>query len=485
MNVMHPPRVAFFYCGGMHMGGPKIAYPGAVDTHTHRALEQFMPDAEHVAYPSISAVFAAADACEADFGFVPIENVINGRVAQTLDNLRQYAGRLMIAGAAIQDIPPSESNGAPDNKTRFILLGRKGTEPTGRDVTSLLIYPQRDRVKLLYDMLSVISVKHNLNMTDIDRRPDKKGLSVFYIDIEGHVADANVHACIEDIAQSLSDTEVVTLGSYPYLPFNEPLIKTIGIIGGTGEMGRFFVPFFTRLGYTVLVAGRHTTISHAECARQADVVIVNVPIEHTEDVIRAIGPLMRPGQLLVDNTGVKSRPIKTMLESTAPTVEILSIHTMFGAGVESLRGQNIISVPTNRSGPMAQEFEDMLYKHGAHITRTTPELHDMYVTFTQGLEHMDGVAKLATILDLAGDPSHLESFSTPNSRRATEIYERIHAGDQHLYATMLKENPYIIKTLEAYLRNLSEMVNGLKHGDTQAFEEKMSFNAARLKKNEK
>ena len=232
----------------------------------------------------------------------------------------------------------------------------------------------------------------------------------------------------------------------------------------------------------MLVAGRHTPLSHADCARQADAVIVNVPIEHTEDVIRSIGPLMRAGQLLVDNAGVKSRPITTMLENTDPLVEILSIHTMFGASVESLRGQNIISVPTVRSGPMAQEFEDILYKHGAHITRATPDEHDMYVTFTQGLEHMDGVAKLATVLELAGDPANLESFSTPNSRRATEIYERIHAGDHHLYATMLKENPHILKTLEAYLRNLTEMVSDLKHGSTKVFEEKMSSNATRLKK---
>ena len=482
MNAMHPKKEVYAIAMGGAMSGQKVAYLGPAGSHCQRALAAYRPEAEHIAYPSISAVFAAVSASQVDFGFVPIENVINGRVAQTLDNLRQYAGRLMIAGATILPVLEEEGGERADDKTRFILIGRQSPEPCGRDVTSLVIYPQRDRVKLLHDMLSVISVKHNLNMTDIDRRPDQKGLSIFYIDIEGHLADPNVRACIEDLVESLSDTEVITLGSYPYLPFNEPLIRTIGIIGGTGEMGRFFVPFFTRLGYKVLIAGRRTPLSHTDCARQADAVIVNVPIEHTEDVIRAIGPLMHAGQLLVDNAGVKSRPITTMLANTDPAVEILSIHTMFGASVESLRGQNIISVPTVRSGPMAQEFEDILYKHGAHITRATPDEHDMYVTFTQGLEHMDGVAKLATVFELAGDPANLESFSTPNSRRAAEIYERIHAGDHHLYATMLKENPHILKTLEAYLRNLTEMVADLKNGSTEVFEEKMSRNTTRLKK---
>ena len=145
-----------------------------------------------------------------------------------------------------------------EDKTRFILIGSGETKPTGKDVTSLVIYPQRDRVKLLFDMIEIISVRYNLNMTDIDRRPDRKGLSIFYIDIEGHKSDENVSACIKDIQSTLSDTEVITLGSYPYQPFNEPLIKSIGIIGGTGEMGLFFVPFFEKLGYRVVVAGRKT-----------------------------------------------------------------------------------------------------------------------------------------------------------------------------------------------------------------------------------
>lgn len=457
----------------------RVAYPGPEDSSPHQALMRVRPRDEHIAYPGIGAVFAAVAAGAVEFGFVPIENVVHGRVAQTLDNLLQYGNRLQICDAAIQ---PSGGQAEGQDRTRYILLGREGAAPSAHDVTSLIVYPQRDRVRLLYDLLEVISVRHNLNMTDIDRRPDKKGLSIFYIDIEGHARDPNVQGCIAEIATVLADTVVVNLGSYPYRPFNAPLIKTIGIIGGTGEMGRFFIPFFTRLGYEVIAAGRQTEIAPADCARRAEAVIVNVPIEHTAAVIGEIGPLLHAGQLLIDNTGVKTLPVKAMLACTAPEVEVLSIHTMFGPATERLQGQNVIVVPTERSGPMAQEFEDILFKHGAHITRATPEQHDMYVTFTQGLEHMDGVAKLAAILELVDDPQRLASFSTPNSRGTAEICARIHTGDARLYATMLKENPFVLKTLEAYLHHFQEMVDALKQGRTAVFEDKMSANAARLKK---
>jgi prephenate dehydrogenase len=461
------------------MQGRTVAYAQNFRLLSLKALELYRPDADPSASLSIDAVFSSVFSGKTSLGFVPVENVISGRYAQTLDGLLKYHGSFSILGSTI--ISSGKTEDGRDDKTRFILVGKGETKPTGKDVTSLVIYPQRDRVKLLFDMIEIISVRYNLNMTDIDRRPDKKGLSIFYIDIEGHVSDEKVRACINDIQATLSDTEVITLGSYPYQPFNEPLIRSIGIIGGTGEMGSFFVPFFERLGYMVAVAGRKTLLTHEECAETSDAVIVNVPIDISDQVIRKIAPCMKKGQLLIENTGIKTKAVKAMLEMAPEGVEVLSIHTMFGPGIVSLRDQNIISIPTARSGPMAQEFEDLLFKHGANITRSTPEQHDRFVTMTQGLEHIDSVAKLATILGIAGHPDRLEPFSTPNSRKSSEIWGRIHSQDPHLYATMLRENPYILETLKAYLDNLSSLVRGLEKGQTTAFEKTMAKNAGKLK----
>jgi prephenate dehydrogenase len=456
-----------------------VAYAQNFNRLSLNALKLYLPDAAPSASLTVDAVFNAVASGKVSLGFVPVENVITGRYAQTLDSLLKYHGSLSIMGSTI--ITSGKTEDGREDKTRFILVGRGVTKPTGKDITSLVIYPQRDRVKLLFDMIEIISVRYNLNMTDIDRRPDKKGLSIFYIDIEGHISDGNVRACIKDIQLALSDTEVITLGSYPYQLFNEPLIKSIGIIGGTGEMGSFLVPFFEKHGYRVAVAGRKTPLTHEECARTCDAVIVNVPIDHSADVIRKIAPLMKKGQLLIDNTGIKTKAVKTMLEKAPIGVEVLSIHTMFGPGVEDLKDQNIISIPTERSGPMAQEFEDLLFKHGANITLSTPEQHDRFVTMTQGLEHIDSVAKLATILNIAGHPDKLEPFSTPNSRKSAEIWGRIHSQDPHLYATMLKENPFILETLQAYLANLSSLIKSLENGQTKAFEKTMAQNAGKLR----
>ena len=71
-------------------------------------------------------------------------------------------------------------------------------------------------------------------------------------------------------------------------------------------------------------------------------VLINVPIRNTEQMIRDIGPLMDKGQLLVDNTSIKTQPVAAMLQATGPGVEVLGMHTVFGPNAASLHGQNVV-----------------------------------------------------------------------------------------------------------------------------------------------
>ena len=42
--------------------------------------------------------------------------------------------------------------------------------------------------------------------------------------------------------------------------------------------------------------------------------------------------------------------------------------SLFGVSVDSVSGQNVIFTRTERSGKIAQAFEDLFYKHGARIS---------------------------------------------------------------------------------------------------------------------
>jgi prephenate dehydrogenase len=97
-------------------------------------------------------------------------------------------------------------------------------------------------------------------------------------------------------------------------------IFPIGIIGGTGGMGKWFASFFQRQGYPVEVSGRRIGPDAQQMAERCPVVMVGVPMEATEEVIRTIGPLMKRDSLLMDLTSLKVAPVRAMLENSISTL---------------------------------------------------------------------------------------------------------------------------------------------------------------------
>jgi chorismate mutase/prephenate dehydratase len=99
------------------------------------------------------------------------------------------------------------------NTTRFLLIGRESPDRSGLDKTSLLV-GLMDRPGALHDCLSILA-EHEINLTRIESRPLKgeAGRYLFFLDMEGHVADGNIKEGCRLLKESCSS--YVWLGSYP------------------------------------------------------------------------------------------------------------------------------------------------------------------------------------------------------------------------------------------------------------------------------
>jgi prephenate dehydratase len=100
------------------------------------------------------------------------------------------------------------------NQTRFVTIGRGLGQRTGRDKTSLALFLHEDKPGALLMILSEFAYGQ-VNLTKIQSRPTKKQLGeyMFFIDLEGHVDDAEVALALDCLRLKLR--EVVVLGSYP------------------------------------------------------------------------------------------------------------------------------------------------------------------------------------------------------------------------------------------------------------------------------
>lgn len=101
----------------------------------------------------------------------------------------------------------------PDNTTRFLIIGRMDTKPSGNDKTTLLV-SGNNRPGTLFSLLTPLA-NNNINMTRIESRPSRKGAweYVFFLDIDGHVQDENVKKTLEEFGQEAAFVKL--LGSYP------------------------------------------------------------------------------------------------------------------------------------------------------------------------------------------------------------------------------------------------------------------------------
>jgi chorismate mutase/prephenate dehydratase len=101
----------------------------------------------------------------------------------------------------------------PDNKTRFLVIGRQKVGPSGRDKTSILV-STRNEPGALYRVLEPFH-KHGISLTRIETRPAKSGnwSYVFFIDFDGHQSEPRIESVLNDVRGVAM--EVRSLGSYP------------------------------------------------------------------------------------------------------------------------------------------------------------------------------------------------------------------------------------------------------------------------------
>ncbi|MFH1382535.1 MAG: prephenate dehydratase [Chloroflexota bacterium] len=101
----------------------------------------------------------------------------------------------------------------PHNFTRFFVLAKHDSPPTGNDKTSI-VFSVRHKPGALYDFLKELAVR-NINLTKIESRPtrQKPWEYNFYLDFEGHREDKIATETLASLEQSTLFLKV--LGSYP------------------------------------------------------------------------------------------------------------------------------------------------------------------------------------------------------------------------------------------------------------------------------
>lgn len=327
---------------------------------------------------------------------------------------------------------------APYNRTRYAILGRKSTPPSGYDATAMITAPLQDRVGLLFDTLGEFS-RRGINILDMRTENDLKTQRMqFYVEAEGHIDDENIKNALERIESTIIQEPgaIKVLGSFPRVDMRTKLISSAGFIG-TGDMSLWFADRLENEGYRVIMTGRTTELKPEEMIEQVDVVIICVPISATSTAIKRYAPLLKDGQALIIMAGEAEAPLEMAMQNCRAGVELMLVHNLWGPQAASMKDKNVTVVRTPQSGVLCSEIESFLYKHGAIISRDSPVKHDKLMGVSQKLPTAISMAMAMALRDNEIDPEDIGSHSTLTSLYGILAMSRLHAQNPRTYGEIL------------------------------------------------
>lgn len=260
----------------------------------------------------------------------------------------------------------------------------------------------------------------------------------------------------------------------------------VAIIGGSGKMGRWFARFLKQEGYEVVITGRNegrlkearqqlgvtVTTDNVAAVKGAQAILISVPIENLEAVVKQIGPHTKPEQFIMDVTSIKAFPVAKMHQHIKAGV-VLGGHPVFGPGARDIAYRSFILTPTdNEEAALAQKVKQYLETRGARATLMSPEEHDEVMAVVLGLAHFIAIASADALLSFER-LNRLGAIGGVTFRLLLTLTESVISEDPEFYASLQMNLPQLAEIERGFqekVRNWADLVAGR---DEQQFAQKM------------
>ena len=267
----------------------------------------------------------------------------------------------------------------------------------------------------------------------------------------------------------------------------------VAIIGGSGKMGRWLANFLSKDGHEVIITGRNeaklleakrqldieTTTDNVEAVGKAEVIIISVPIDNFEGLVKQICPHIRPEQAIIDITSIKAFPIKIMHKHIRTGV-VLGTHPMFGPGAKSITNRSVVLTPTNeKEKTLAQKISEYLESKGARVTTMSPDEHDEMMGVVLGLSHFIAIASADTLLSL-DKLKQMRAIGGSTFKLLLTLTESVLSEEPKLYTSLQMNLPNIAEIEKLFQSKAKAWADLVESKDKEKFAQKMNALKARL-----
>ena len=210
----------------------------------------------------------------------------------------------------------------------------------------------------------------------------------------------------------------------------------------------------------------------ADAVRDADLVVVSVPVGASGEVAEQIRPALKPGAILTDVGSTKASVIAQMQPHVPAGVHFIPGHPLAGteksgpdAGFADLfENRWCIFTPLPGTDPAALEkLSEFWRRCGANIDTMDPQHHDMMLAIVSHLPHIIAYNIVGTADDLQSvTKSEVIKYSASGFRDFT----RLAASDPTMWRDVCLHNKdAILEMLARFSEDLASLQRAIRWGD--------------------
>jgi prephenate dehydrogenase len=230
-------------------------------------------------------------------------------------------------------------------------------------------------------------------------------------------------------------------------------------IAGYGRFGSAFGALLREAGQRVRAFDPAIAVpeplraaSLEDLAKDADFVVLAVPVPRMGETLAALRPHLAAPQIVLDVGSVKVAPTAVMAAQLGRDVPWVATHPLFGP-VSLMRGDRPLRavVCPNALHPEASAAVAALFRRiGCEVIEQAADAHDRAMARTHALAFF--VAK--GMMD-AGVPTDLV-YVPPSFQAIERTIEAVRSDAGHLFTALHRENPYAADARRALLSALAE-----------------------------
>jgi cyclohexadieny/prephenate dehydrogenase len=215
--------------------------------------------------------------------------------------------------------------------------------------------------------------------------------------------------------------------------------------------------------------------SNAEAVKDADLVILCIPVGACGPVAQEIAGHLKPGAIVSDVGSVKGAVVREMAPHLPDGVHFVPAHPVAGtehSGPDSGFAELFINrwcilTPPEATDPEAVERLRAFWAGlGARVEIMTPDHHDLVLAITSHLPHLIAYTIVGTADELEGvTQSEVLKFSAGGFRDFT----RIAASDPIMWRDVFLSNKdAVLEMLGTFNEDLSKLTRAIRRGDGEA-----------------